>query len=45
MAKKPLVSGLILAQIWAQTFFFVGFNSTRYYTLLQAIIACYFKEN
>ena len=26
-------------------FFFVGFASTRYYTLLQAIIVCNFKEN
>ena len=32
-------------QFWAQKFFFVGFASTRYYTLLQAILVCNFKEN
>ena len=38
---ENLVSDLILAQ----KIFFLGFTSTRYYTLLQAIIICYFKEN
>ena len=38
---KNLVSGPILAP----NFFFMGFTSTKYYTLLQAIIVCYFKEN
>ena len=38
---ENLVSGLILAQ----KIFFVGFTSSRYYTLLQAITVYYFKEN
>ena len=38
---KNLVSGLTLAQ----KIFFVGFTSSRYYTLLQAITVYYFKEN
>ena len=28
-----------------QNFFFVGFTSTKYYTLLQATIVCNVKEN
>ena len=41
--QKNLVSGLILtplAQIWFPKFFFVGFTSTKRYTLLQAITVC-----
>ena len=34
-----------LAHIWSQKILFVGFTSARCYTLLQAIIACNFKEN
>ena len=48
MAKKPLISCPIvvcLAQIWAQKSFFVGFTSTRCYTLSQTIIVSNFKEN
>ena len=36
---------LVLAQICFSKFFFMGFTSTRCYTLLQAIIVCNFKEN
>ena len=39
--KKPLVFGPILAtlaQMWVLKIFFMGFTSTRCYTLLQAII-------
>ena len=38
---KNLDSGTILAL----KIFLVGFTSTRYYTLLQAIIVCNFKKN
>ena len=34
-----------LAQIWAPQKKFMDFSSTRCYTLMQAIIACKFKEN
>ena len=47
MAKSP-VSDPILAQILAPPppkKIFVVFTSTRYYALLDAIIACNFKEN
>ena len=47
MAKK-LISGLILARFWPNLVpkdFFVGFISTRCYTLLEAITVCNFKEN
>ena len=51
MANKPVTLGLILARFGSDLFLkkvFVGFTSTRCYTLLQAfivIIACNFKEN
>ena len=41
---ENLIFGLILAQICSQLFF-VGFTSTRCYTLLQAIIVYNFIEN
>ena len=51
MAKSP-VSDPILAQILSppsppppKKKIFVVFTSTRYYALLDAIIACNFKEN
>ena len=47
MAKK-LISGLVLARFdpkLVPQIFFVGFTSTRCYTLLQAITVCNFKEN
>ena len=43
--KKKLILSLVLAQICFPKFFFMGFTSTRCYTLLQAIIVCNFKEN
>ena len=33
-----------LAQIWIPKTFFVGFTSSTCYKLLQAVIACNFKE-
>ena len=45
---KNLASGLILARFGPNLVpinFFVGFTSTRCYALMQAIIACNFKEN
>ena len=44
MAKKPSFRP-DFGPHFAPKFYFVGFTSTRYYTLLQAIIACYFMEN
>ena len=47
MAKK-LILGLVLACFdpkFVPQNFFVGFTSTRCYTLLQAITLCNFKEN
>ena len=35
----------VFSQIWSPKSFFVGFTSTRYYTMLPAIILCNFKEN
>ena len=35
----------ILSQSWSPKFFFMGFTSTRCYTLLQAITVCNFKDN
>ena len=46
--KKPSFSpdfGLFFAQIWSPKILFVGFTSSRCYTLLQAIIVCNFKDN
>ena len=45
---KNLILGPILAhltQILAPQVFFVGFTSTRRWTLSQAIIVCNFKKN
>ena len=42
MAKKSSFEP-DLAQTCSPNFFFMAF--TRYYTLLQAITVCYFKEN
>ena len=46
--KKTLILGFILVRFspnLVSKIFFVGFISSRYYTLLQAIIICNFKEN
>ena len=40
-----MAKNLVLAQIWAPKCFFVDFTFTRCQTLLQAIIACNFKQN
>ena len=46
---KKLILGLILARfnpnLAPPIFFFVGFTSTKCYTLLEAIIICNFMEN
>ena len=45
-SEKPNFGPILarLTQIWAPTFFFESFNSTRYQILSQAIIVCNFKE-
>ena len=40
-----MAKNLVLAQIWAPKCFFVDFTFIRCQTLLQAIIACNFKQN
>ena len=42
---KNLILDLILAKIWFPKNSVVGFTSTKYYTLLQAIIVCINEEN
>ena len=42
---KNLILDLILAKIWFPKNSVVGFTSTKYYTLLQAIIVCIYEEN
>ena len=45
---KNLILGLMLTHLGPNLvpkYFFVGFNSARCYTLLQAITVCNFKEN
>ena len=42
--KKKLILGLILTHFDPKSFF-EDFTFPRYYTLLQAIIVCYLKEN
>ena len=42
---KNLILDLILAKIWFPKKSVVGFTSTKYYTLLQAIIVYIYKEN
>ena len=43
--KKKKILGLILAQIWSQKNFFVGFTSSTCYALLQAITVSKLKES